>query len=112
MYTTLNQYYVVMEVAPEFWQNPTALNDIYVNPATGNEVPLSAITHLQTTTAALAVNHQGQFPSVTVSFNLASNMALSDAASEIAQMEQKMGMPSTIQGMFSGTLEAYQASLA
>jgi len=112
MYTTLNQYYVVMEVAPEFWQNPTALNDIYVNPAIGNEVPLNAITRFQTTTAPLAVNHQGQFPSVTVSFNLASSMALSDAASEIGQMEQKMGMPSTIQGMFSGTLEAYQASLA
>jgi multidrug efflux pump len=112
MYTPLNQYYVVMEVQPKFWQSPEGLNDIYVNPTTGGEVPLSAITRYQPTTAPLAVNHQGQFPSVTVSFNLAAGVALSDAAAMINNMEEDMGMPATIHGMYSGTLQAYQASLA
>jgi len=112
MYTPLNQYHVVMEVQPEFWQSPKGLDDVYVRPSTGTEVPLSAITRFQPRTAPLAVNHQGQFPSVTVSFNLAAGMALSDAAREINTMEQKVGMPSTIHGMFSGTLQAFQASLA
>jgi multidrug efflux pump len=112
MYTSLNQYYVVMEVAPQFWQSPNGLNDIYVHPVTGGEVPLSAITHYAPTTAPLAVNHQGQFPSVTVSFNLAPGVALSDAAAAINKMEEDMGMPATIHGMFAGTLQAYQASLA
>jgi multidrug efflux pump len=112
MYTPLNQYYVVMEVAPQFWQSPEGLKDIYVHPETGGEVPLSAISHYQATTAPLAVNHQGQFPSVTVSFNLAPGVALSDAAAEIGKMEDNMGMPATVHGMFSGTLQAYQASLA
>jgi multidrug efflux pump len=112
MYTPLNQYHVVMEVQPEFWQSPKGLDDVYVRPSTGTEVPLSAITQFQPRTAPLAVNHQGQFPSVTVSFNLAAGMALSDAAREINTMEQKIGMPSTIHGMFSGTLQAFQASLA
>ena len=112
MYTSLNQYYVVMEVAPHFWQSPLALNDIYITPTVGPAVPLGAITHFAPTTAPLAVNHQGQFPSVTVSFNLAQGMALSDAAREIDEMEQKMGMPESIRGMFSGTLQAYQQSLS
>jgi multidrug efflux pump len=111
MYTALNQYYVVMEVAPQFWQSPEGLKDIYIHPATGGEVPLSAITHYQPTTAPLAVNHQGQFPSVTVSFNLAPGVALSDAAAAIGTMEENLGMPPTVHGMFSGTLQAYQASL-
>ena len=112
MYTPLNQYYVVMEVAPQFWQSPDGLKDVYVHPASGGEVPLNAITQFEATTAPLAVNHQGQFPSVTVSFNLASGVALSDAAQTINAMELKMGMPATIHGMFSGTLEAFQSSLA
>jgi len=112
MYTPLNQYYVVMEVAPQFWQSPDGLKNVYVHPASGGEVPLSAITQFQATTAPLAVNHQGQFPSVTVSFNLAPGIALSDAAQTINAMELKMGMPSSIHGMFSGTLQAFQSSLA
>jgi len=112
MYTPLNQYYVVMEVAPQYWQDPRSLNDIYIHPTTGGEVPLSAVTRYQPTTAALAVNHQGQFPSVTVSFNLAPGVALSGASSAITQMEEKIGMPDSIHAMFSGTLQAYQASLA
>jgi len=112
MYTSLNQYYVVMEVAPQYWQSPAGLNDVYVQSHSGQPVPLSAITHYAPTTAPLSVNHQGQFPSVTVSFNLAPGMALSDASAEIDKMEESLGMPSTIQAMFSGTLQAYQASLA
>jgi multidrug efflux pump len=112
MYTPLNQYYVLMEVAPQYWQDPRSLNDIYIHATTGGEVPLSAVTHYQPTTAALAVNHQGQFPSVTVSFNLAPGVALSQASAAITQMEERIGMPDTIHAMFSGTLQAYQESLA
>jgi multidrug efflux pump len=112
MYTTLNQYHVVMEVAPQFWQDPTSLDDIYIRPSVGKEVPLSAVAHYEPKIAPLAINHQGQFPSVTVSFNLAPNIALSDAAAAISRLEQQMGVPSTIQGMFSGTLQAFQDSLA
>jgi len=112
IYKAQNQYYVVMEVAPEFWQSPEGLKDVYVHPNAGGEVPLNAISTLETTTAPLSVNHQGQFPSVTVSFNLAPGVALSDAAKSIIEMQQRIGMPNTIQGMFSGTLQAFQASLS
>ncbi|HJZ52547.1 MAG TPA: multidrug efflux RND transporter permease subunit [Candidatus Acidoferrales bacterium] len=112
MYTPLNQYHVVMEVAPQYWQDPSSLNDIYIRPSVGKEVPLSAVTHYAPKTAPLSVNHQGQFPSVTVSFNLAPGVALSDAATAITQMQQRMGVPSTIHGMFSGTLQAFQSSLS
>ena len=112
MYTSLNQYHVVMEAAPQFWQSPVGLNDVYVHPTTGGEVPLSAIAHFEPKTAPLAVNHQSQFPSVTVSFNLAPGVSLSDAAARINQMEQQIGMPQSIRGMYSGTLQAFQASLS
>jgi multidrug efflux pump len=112
MYTPLNQYHVVLEVEPKFWQNPSGLDYLYVRPTTGKEVPLSAITHLETKSAPLSVNHQGQFPSVTVSFNTGPGIALSDAAKAITDMEQRIGMPATIHGMFSGTLQAFQSSLA
>jgi multidrug efflux pump len=112
MYTSLNQYHVVMEVAPQFWQSPEALKDVYVEASQGKEVPINAVAHAETKTAALAVNHQGQFPSVTVSFNLAPGVSLSDAATAITDMQQKIGMPSTIHGMFSGTLQQFQASLS
>jgi multidrug efflux pump len=112
MDTPLNQYHVVMEVAPPFWQSPAGLDDIYVHPAAGGEVPLSAITHFEEKTAPLAVNHQGQFPSVTVSFNLAPGVSLSEAAASIIQMERQIGMPESIHGMFAGTLQAFQSSLA
>jgi len=112
MYTALNQYHVVMEVAPQFWQNPLGLNDVYVPTSSGGVVPLSAITHYEPTIAALSVNHQGVFPSVTVSFNLAPGVSLSDAAAAINDMEQKLGTPASIHGMYSGTLQAFQASLS
>ena len=112
MYTGVNQYHVVMEVEPKFWQSPVSLNDIYIRPSQGKIVPLSAVAHYEATTAPLAVNHQGQYPSVTISFNTAPGVALSQAATTIAEAEQKIGMPSTIRGMFSGTLQAFQTSLA
>jgi multidrug efflux pump len=112
MYTPLNQYYVVMEVAPQFWQNPSALNDVYITPTSGSAVPLSAVTHFEPKTAPLAVNHQGQFPSVTVSFNLAPGVPLSTATAAIVKMQDKIGMPDTIHGMFSGTMQAFQSSLS
>jgi len=170
MYTQLNQYHVVMEVAPEFWQSPEGLKEIYLRPAnsaasgtatvaaaatapvsstatttaatstatasatmserppttvtatatptptatgmTATIVPLSTIARYAPATAPLAVNHQGQFPAVTFSFNLAPNESLSDATKAINDAEQAAGMPATIRGSFSGTAQAFQASLA
>jgi len=112
MYTALNQYHVVMEGAPQYWQTPDGLKDIYIPTSTGGVVPLNAITQFQTETAPLAVNHQGQYPSVTISFNLAAGVPLSEAARIITEMEQKIGMPASIRGMFSGTLQAFQDSLS
>ncbi len=113
MYTSLNQYHVVMEASPQFWQNPAGLNAIYLRSTNGGPVvPLSAIAHYEPTTAPISVNHQGQFPSVTLSFNLAPGLALSTAVKAIQKMEQTIGMPGTIHGSFSGSLQAFQASLA
>jgi multidrug efflux pump len=112
MFTSLNQYHVVLEVAPQFWQSPQGLNDVYVKSVSGGQVPLGAITKFEPTTAALGVNHQGQFPSVTLSFNLAPGVALSDASREIAQLQEKLGMPASVRGMFSGALQAFQTSLS
>ncbi len=112
MYTSLNQYYVVMEVAPQWWQTPEGLKSIYLQATNGGEVPLSAVTRVRTDTAPIMVNHQGQFPSVTASFNLAPGVSLGEAVDKIAVMEQKLGMPASIHGSFSGTLQAFQSSLA
>ena len=111
IYTQLNQYYVVLEVAPQYWQSPEGLKDIYLPTPSGRNIPLLAIAKGQANTTPLAVNHTGLFPSVTVSFNIASNEALSDATASINQMQQRLGAPSTLQGFFSGTLLAYQQSL-
>ena len=112
MFTQLNQYHVIMEVEPRFWQSPEGLKDIYLHSAAGGTVPLSAIAHYEPATAPLAVNHQGQFPAVTFSFNLAPGVALSDAVRTINQTEQSLNMPATIHGSFSGTAQAFQSSLA
>ena len=112
LYTQLNQYHIVMDVEPKFWQSPEGLKEIYLHPAAGGVVPLSAIAHYEPTTAPLSVNHQGQFPAVTLSFNLAAGVALSDAVQAINQTEQSVGMPATIHGGFSGTAQAFQSSLA
>jgi multidrug efflux pump len=101
-----------MEVNPIFWQDPKGLDDIYLRSTNGGQVPLSAITHFEPATAPITVTHQGQFPCVTLSFNLAPGVALSDAVRTIQQMEQRIGMPAQIHGSFSGTLQAFQTSLA
>jgi multidrug efflux pump len=111
-YTPLNQYYVVMVVDPSFWQDPSALQNIYVASSGGGMVPLSAFTHYETTTAPLAVNHSSVFPSVTFSFNLAPGVALGDAVNLINAAEKSAGMPSTVTGSFSGTAQAFSASLS
>jgi len=112
IYTQLNQYYVVLEVAPQYSQSPEALNNIYFHSTTGGNIPLAAVSTNQTNTMPLAVNHTGLFPSITLSFNLAQNMSLSDATRMVGQLQKKLGMPSTIQGFFAGTLQAYQQSLS
>jgi len=112
MFKEMNQYHVVMEVDPKFWQSPQGLNDIYLRSTNSGQVPLSAITRFEPTTAPITVSHQGQFPSVTVSFNLAPGVALSDAVKTIQLMQQRIEMPARIHGSFSGTLQAFQASLA
>ncbi len=111
MYTPLNQYHVVMEVAPQFWQNPESLDLIHVRSSTGGQVKLSTFTHFANDQTALAVNHQGQFPSVTISFNLAPGVALGEAVDAITQAEAQIKMPASIRGTFQGTAQAFQDSL-
>jgi multidrug efflux pump len=116
IYTQLNQYYVVLEVAPQYWATPAGLNDVYLHPSpsnttnTGNS-PIFTVAQSQAGTTPLQLNHTGLFPSVTVSFNLANGYSLSDATLEIAQMKDKLGTPPTVTGFFAGTLQAYQQSL-
>jgi multidrug efflux pump len=111
-YMPLNQYHVVMEVAQSYQDDPGDLNNIYVKSTTGAEIPLSAVTHLETTRIPLAVNHQSMSPAATLSFNLAPNVSLSDATAAIEQARVQIGMPSTIQGGFQGTAQAFQSSLS
>ena len=112
IYTQLNQYYVVLEVAPQFWQSPEGLKDIYLHtPSSNSSIPLLTVAKAQANTTPLAVNHTGLFPSVTLSFNLAPNVSLSQAALSIDQMQTRLGTPSTMTGFFAGTLLAYQQSL-
>jgi multidrug efflux pump len=112
MYTALNQYHVVMEAAPQFWQDPETLRLVYVRAPSGQEVPLSAMARYVNTTAPLAVNHQGLFPAVTISFNLAPGVALGDAVGVILETAAKVGVPATIHTAFAGTAQAYQDSLS
>lgn len=112
IYNLLNQYRIVMEVAPRYWQNPETLQSIYVHTPAGAEAPLSAFTHYELKETALSVNHLGQFPSVTTSFNLAPGSSLGDAVQAIESAAQQMGLPDTIRGKFLGTAQAFQTSLA
>ncbi|MCL4500877.1 MAG: multidrug efflux RND transporter permease subunit [Deltaproteobacteria bacterium] len=112
IYTPLNQYHVVMEVAPQYWQRPSTLRDIYVHSPNGSEVPLSAFTQYKPTSTSLSVNHLSQFPAVTTSFNLAGGASLGDAVTAIEAAMRQMGLPSSIRGSFLGTAEAFKASLA
>jgi multidrug efflux pump len=117
IYTQLNQYYVVLEVAPQYWASPDSLKDVYIHPSPANSTvtgntPLLSMAKVQASTTPLQLNHTGLFPSVTVSFNLAPGVALSDATLAIDQMQQQLGTPATVRGFFAGTLLAYQQSLS
>jgi multidrug efflux pump subunit AcrB len=111
MYTGLNQYFVVMEVDPKYQLSPDALNGIYLKSSTGAMVPLSTIAHYEQKRTALQVNHQGQYPAITLTFNLAPNVALGDAVTALEKVQQEMGMPSVIHATFQGTAQAFQDSL-
>jgi multidrug efflux pump len=111
IYSTLNQYHVVMEVAPQYWQGPEALNNLYVLSPTRGQVPLSAIARYEPTTAPLSVNHQGQFVASTISFNLALGVPLGEAVDAINREMAQLGVPTTVHGSFQGTARAFRASL-
>ena len=112
MYRPLNQYHVVMEVAPQFQQTPESLQNIYLRSTAGTPVPLAAFTHYEPSNTPLEVNHQGQVPSVTISFNLAPGISLGQATQAIENAERSIGMPATIQASFQGTAAAFQDSLS
>jgi len=112
IYQPLNQYHVVMEVAPQFQQDPDTLENTYVHSSTGATVPLSAFTHYGPANTSLAVNHQGQWPAVTISFNLAPNVSLGQATTAIEDAEKSISFPATIHASFQGTAAAFKDSLA
>jgi multidrug efflux pump len=112
MYKGINQYHVVMEVAQRFQQSPDALKDIYVRSNTGQEVPLSAFTHYESSMTSLAVAHQGQFPAITFTFNLAPNVPLGEAVIAVQNAVRTMVVPATVHPGFQGTAQVFQDSLA
>jgi len=112
IFTQLNQYHVVLEVDPQFQQNPGSFKDLYVKSSTGTQVPLSAFTQVDTSTTSLAVNHQGQFPVVTLSFNLAPGKSLGDATKAIDEAEKEIGIPASVHTAFQGTAAAFRNSLS
>ncbi|MBV9861641.1 MAG: multidrug efflux RND transporter permease subunit [Alphaproteobacteria bacterium] len=112
IFTSTNQYKVVLEVQPQFQSDPTALSKIYVAAANGAQVPLSAFAHFGSKIEALSVSHQGQFPAVTLSFNLAPGVALGQAVEKIQALRDQLRAPQTLDGSFQGTAQAFQASLA
>jgi HAE1 family hydrophobic/amphiphilic exporter-1 len=112
MFTELNQYHVVLEVAPEFQYSPESLKDIYVNSSTNQQVPLSTLVHSDIRPAPIVINHQGMFPSATISFNLKPNVALGEAVDAIRQFERYSGKPASVATSFQGNAQAFQASLA
>jgi len=112
IFTQLNQYHVVLEVDPRFKQDPEALKNIFVRAVSGTQVPLTAFTHMEPMTAPLSLNHQGQFPAVTISFNLAPGASLGDAVKGIQQVESDIQLPRSIQTNFEGTARAFQNSLS
>jgi multidrug efflux pump len=111
MYSTLNQYHVVMEAAPQYWQDPSFLGQIFVRGPAGQTVPLSTFAKFAPATAPLSIAHQGLFPAVTLSFNLMPGVALSDAVAAIDAAARKVGLPPTVQTMYAGTAAAYRDSL-
>jgi multidrug efflux pump len=111
LFTQSNQYHVILETMPNFQNNPAKLQDIYVRAANGTSVPLSTFSHFESGTAPLSVNRQGQFPVVTISFNLASRASLGDATSAIEGAEKELNMPASVQASFQGTAQAFRSSL-
>jgi len=111
IYAPLNQYYVIMEVAPKYWQNPESLKNIYIITASGAQVPLAAFSHFEPSNGPLGVNHQGQFAASTISFNLKEGVSLSQATKDIERTFASIGVPSSIRGGFQGTAKVFQASL-
>ena len=111
IYNPLNQYHVVMEVAPEYWQNADSLKSTYVTNPAGGEVPLAAFSSYAPTNTPLAVSHQGQFAAATISFNLPQGVSLQEASDAITKAMRRLGVPDSVQGNFQGTAKAFQDSL-
>ncbi|HEY4368035.1 MAG TPA: efflux RND transporter permease subunit, partial [Steroidobacteraceae bacterium] len=112
IFTQLNQYHVVLEVQPQFARNPDSLSSIYVASSLGTEVPLSAFTHVETSPTALSINHQGQFPAVTLSFNLAPGASIGDAVKAVNNKVKEMNPPGSVNSSFQGSAASFEASLA
>src|SRR5438094_337011 len=112
MYTSTNQYKVILEVQPQFQDDPSALSKIYVSGPNGVQIPLSSFAHFVSKVQPLSINHQGQFPAVTLSFNLAPGVALGEAVDRIQALERELHLPPTVSGAFTGTAQAFQASLS
>jgi HAE1 family hydrophobic/amphiphilic exporter-1 len=112
MFTSLNQYHVVLEVDPKFQYGPDALKDIYLNSSSGQQVPLSTLVTTTTTPAPILINHQSMFPSVTLSFNLKPGVALGNAVDTIQKIEKEMGKPASLATSFQGNAQAFQSSLS
>jgi len=112
IYAQRNQYHVIMEVAPQYWQQPETLKDIYVKSSNETMVPLSAFSRFVPTNTPLGINHQGQFAATTISFNLAPGVVLSDAVQAINDRVATLGLPNTVHGSFQGTAKVFQASFA
>src|SRR6185436_9568752 len=112
MYTSTNQYKVILEVQPEFQNDPSALSKIYVPGPNGVQIPLSSFAHFTSKVEPLMLSHQGQFPAVTLSFNLAPGKAIGEAVDKIQAMERDLKMPATVNGSFQGTAQAFKASLS
>jgi multidrug efflux pump subunit AcrB len=111
MYEALNQYHVVMEVDPRYQQSPDSLQNLYVRSSTGNQVPMSAMTDYKMGVTAQSVNHQGQVPAITLSFNIAPGVALGDAIDQVNEATKELRLPATVHGSFAGTAQAFQSSL-
>ncbi|MEZ2347122.1 multidrug efflux RND transporter permease subunit [Terriglobus sp. RCC_193] len=112
MFTQQNQYHVILEVAPQYQKSPKALDSIYVKSSSGTQVPLSAFTHFEPKKTTLAISHEGQFPSVNISFNLAPGYSIGDAVSQVRKAEKELNMPLSVNANFQGTAASFEASLS
>ncbi len=112
MFTQQNQYHVVLEVSPRFQRNPQSLDNIYVKSSNGTQVPLSAFTHFEPQRASLAINHQGQFPSTVISFNIAPGKSIGDAVAVVNQVKKDLELPASVNAEFQGSAAAFEASLS